>query len=446
MRLAFFIILFSFLPAKLFAQYQKNVDLLDVWTDTTIAPGPENIRFNDVFGFTHNNINYAIIGSSIGTHILKIENQKLEFVDYVPGKYQSIIAEHRDYAVYQKYIYAVCDEGSSSLQIIDFSYLPDSVSVVYDSDVHFQISHTIFIDTAKAKLYACGADNFGMKVLDLTDPLSPTLFYDFTQVNYVHDCRVVNDTAFLNCGYDGLQIYYFGGGIPIQMGVLDFYANQGYNHSGSISESRKQYAFTDETEGTKIKLCYLTDNLGDIKVDEEFATANFADNVPHDVVLYENLAICSYYKEGLRIFDVANKPIREIAGYDTFLEDSNFKMNGAWGVFVFKSENLILISDRQNGLFLFYFPIDFFENGVDNTVVTNVPFMDENSILITRNNFVTDNLFFTIATSNGEVVYNQEDYKNWVNIPLTISAGAYIYAIFDEDKMLLESGKFVKAN
>jgi len=445
MRCYVFIFFCLILAGKTHGQYQKNVELLDRWTDSSFTAGPEDIRFNDVFGFTHNNIHYAIIGSSVGTHILKIENNQLIFVDFVPGKYQSIIAEHRDYAVYQNYIYAVCDEGNSSLQILDFSYLPDSVSVVYDDDVFFQISHTIFIDTAQAKLYACGADNSGMKILDISNPLNPTLFYDFTSVSYVHDCRVINDTAFLNCGYDGLQIYYFGGGIPIQMGVLDFYADQGYNHSGSISRSRNQYAFTDETEGTKIKLCYLN-NLADIKIDEVFATPNFADNVPHDVVLLEHIAICSYYKEGLRIFDVEHKPIREIAAYDTYAPDSDFKMNGAWGVFVFENDNLILISDRQGGLFLFYFPIDLFESKVENTYVTNCPFIDENSILITRNNFEEDNLYFTISNTNGQLVYEQEDYKNWVNIPLTLAAGTYIYAIFDQDKELLEKGKFVKAN
>src|SRR5690606_4106128 len=108
--------------------------------------------------------------------------------------------------------------------------------------------------------------------------------------------------------------------------------------------------------------------------------------------------------------------------------------------------NLILISDRQSGVFLFYFPIQLFEQGAENTFVTNTPFVDENSILISRNHFEKTNLYFTIVTSSGQTVYNQQAYKNWINIPLQLSAGVYIYAIFDEDKNLLENGKFVKAN
>ena len=50
---------------------------------------------------------------------------------------------------------AVCDEGPSSLQIMDLSFLPDSVSVIYDDDSLITRSHNIFIDTAYSKLYSC---------------------------------------------------------------------------------------------------------------------------------------------------------------------------------------------------------------------------------------------------------------------------------------------------
>lgn len=445
MKYYFFLILALYTAQVNSQNSYKNVEFLDVWTDSSFAAAPENIRFNDLTGFYYNNQAYAVIGSSIGSHIVRIENNRLNFVDFVPGKYQNIIVEHRDYAVYKNYLYTSCDEGTSSLQIIDFSYLPDSVSLVYNSDVLFQTAHTIHIDTAKSKLYACGPNNSAMKIIDISLPTAPVLLSDFTGATYVHDCFVVNDTAFLNCGYEGLKIYKFSSSTPQLIGLLDFYANQGYNHSGYLSTSRKHYAFTDETIGTKIKLCKIS-NLADIKIDDEFATADYNKTMPHDVVLLENLAICSYYQEGLRIFDVKNKPIREIAHYDTYSASSTFPFNGAWGVFVFEKENLILISDRQSGLYLFYFPIHLFEHGDNSTFVTNTPFIDFNSILISKEHFKKDNLYFSIYTSTGAVIYKHESYNNWVNIPLNINAGTYFYGVFDEDKNLLESGKFIKAN
>ena len=307
-------------------------------------------------------------------------------------------------------------------------------------------AHTVCIDTLNAKLYACGTNSAAMKILDLSNPELPTLITDFNMVSYVHDCHVVNDTAFLNCGYDGLRIYRFNGAMPILLGQLDFYANQGYNHSGYIADSRKQYAFTDETEGTKIKLCYL-ENFADIKVDQEFGTSDFNDHIPHEIVLLENLLFCAYYNEGLRIYDLANSPIRELGSYDTYPKNSNFKMNGLWGVSIFEDDNLILVSDRQSGAYLFYFPIRELEANLNTeTYVTNIPFIDQNRILIPRQHLGEIDLYFTISTSNGSIVYEQENYLNWVQIPLNLAAGSYVYGIFNAQKELLEGGKFLIGN
>lgn len=428
------------------SQAPKNIFLLDNWTDTTLISSPQGIRFNEIVGFEFEGEKYAVIGSNEGAHILKVAGNTLSFIDFVPGKYQHITAENRDYSIYQNYIYAVCDEGNSSLQIIDFSYLPDSVSLVYDSDILFMTAHTVCIDSLNAQLYACGTNSAAMKILDLTNPEFPVLITDFNMVSYVHDCHVVNDTAFLNCGYDGLRVYSFSGAMPMLLGQLDFYANQGYNHSGYLADSRKQYAFTDETEGTKIKLCYL-ENFADIKVDEEFGTSDFDDNIPHEIVLLENLLFCAYYNEGLRIYDLANSPIREIGAYDTYPANTNFKMHGAWGVSIFENDNLILVSDRQSGAYLFYFPIRELEANLNSeTYVTNIPFIDENRILIPRPYLGDDDLNFTISTSTGALIYDQENYLNWVQIPLHLSAGAYVYGVYNKQKELLESGKFLIGN
>ena len=73
------------------------------------------------------------------------------------------------------------------------------------------------------------------------------MYYEFTAVNYVHDCYVTNDTAFLNCGFDGLQVYNFATIPPLQLGLMDFYAGQGYNHSGWLYEDKSKYVLIDES-------------------------------------------------------------------------------------------------------------------------------------------------------------------------------------------------------
>lgn len=427
------------------SQEQKNVVLLDHWTDTSITLAVENARYSDVWGFEIQDNYYCALGSSEGVEIFQIIDGKLVRVDRKPAAFQGYTVVHRDYKTYKNYLYAVCDEGTSTLQIFDLSYLPDSISKVYDSNALFGICHNIFIDTSKAKLYACGANNTGMKVLDLSDPISPALLHDFNDVAYVHDAHVRNDTAYLNCGFDGLRVYNFSGSIPTVLGLLDFYPDQGYNHSGWLSTDGSKYVFTDETEGKKIKLCYIND-LSMIQVNASFATPDYQQYVPHNAVILNNLVFVAYYNEGLRIFDSSVQPILEIGSYDTFTEETLYKLNGAWGVFVFESKNQVLISDRQNGIFLFEFPLQILDASNTGTLYTNVPFIDEQSFLIPREHLTSDHLTFSICNMQGSVVYKQENYLNWINIPLSLSTGVYCYSIYDDNGVLLESGKFSKAN
>ena len=427
------------------SQDSKNLILLDQWNDTLIPIAVEEARYSDLWGFEFNNERYCAVGSSRGVEILAVSNNTLKRVAYEPGAFQGYTVVHRDFKTYQNYLYAVCDEGTSTLQIFDMSYLPDSLHKVYDSNTLFSTCHNIYIDTSKAKLYACAPNNIGMKVLDLTNPESPVLLHDFNNVNYVHDCFVANDTAFLNCGIDGLHLYNFAGSVPIQLGVLDFYADQGYNHSGWRSKSGKNYAFIDETEGTKIKLCRLGD-LAAIKVDALFGPKAFGDNVPHNIILLEKLAFVAHYNLGLRVFDYSQSPIKEVAYYDTYTQTSNYKQNGAWGVFVFENQNQILLCDRQNGVFLFHFPIQIIEQAGADFIYNSVPFLDENSVILPRAYFNEDDLKFSIYSSDGKLHYYQENMLNWVNIPLNLGSGAYVFSVYDSKMELLESGKFVKAN
>lgn len=428
-----------------FTQSGYNVDLLDQWTDTTLLTGPENAIFSDVWGFKMNEENYCALGSTEGTHIFKIENNKLVEVDFKKGKYASLLVQHRDFKTYNNYLYAVCDEGQSSLQIFDLSYLPDSVSTVYDSDYFFKTSHNIFIDTNQAKLYVCAPNNVGMRILDISNPVMPQLYYDFNAVNYVHDCYVTNDTAFLNCGFSGLQIYNFASLPPMQLGLMDFYAGQGYNHSGWLSEDKSKYVFIDETKGKKVKVCD-SQSLINIEVSSTYGTQDYEDYVPHNVQIYSDFAFISYYNEGLRIVDINNvQSPNEIAFYDMFWQDTDYKLNGAWGVYVFKDSELILVSDRQNGLFLFHFPIQLYRNLNDQSLVSNTPFIDDNSVIIFQSEQL-DNLTFSIYASDGRVVYTQETFKDWVNIPLNLSAGGYVFGVYNTDLSLIANGKFVISN
>ena len=434
------IVILQLITFNSISQISYNVELLDTWTDTARFKGAEDAIFSDIWGFTVNLNNYVALGSTEGTHILEIVDDHLIERDFKTGRFSSSQVQHRDYKTYKNYLYAVCDEGTSSLQIFDLSYLPDSIHTVYDNDIYFQICHNIFIDTNQAKLYACGTNNSGMTIFDISTPTQPQLFYDFNDVNYVHDCYVTNDTAFLNCGINGLYIYNFSSLPAMQLGLMDFYAEQGYNHSGWLSEDKKKYIFTDETKGKKVKICN-SESLIDIEVEAIYGTKDYEDYVAHNVQIYSDFAFISYYNEGLRIVDIMENKPNEIGFYDTFQTETNYKLNGAWGVYVFKNEELILVSDRQNGLFLLHFPIQLYRNSQGQSKASSTPFINDQSVIIYPSKS-TDNLYFSIYDSKGSTIYKEEAIKDWISIPLNIVSGIYIYSVSNLDFEIISKGKF----
>ena len=355
----FFILLL--IPIIQVAQ-SNNLYLLDQWTTDTLPICYDNESvFNEVWGFSLNNKDYAVVGSTIGTHFFEIVSNKLVPVGTVDGRYKGRNAVHRDYHDYDGFLYAVCDEGASSLQIMDLNYLPDSIPIVYDSDSLFVRSHNIFIDTTTKKLYACAvttkSEFHSMNVYDISKPIDPELLYNYDQVNHVHDAYVYNDTAYLNCGSEGLRVIESSSNFPIQIGGLSTYFQKGYNHSGWLNESKTTYVMCDETYGLDIKVLDVS-RTEDIEV-VSFFNSGMGDrenSVPHNVILKGDVAYVSYYHDGLQIFDLSDPlQAKKIAYYDTYPNDPNVSWAGAWGVYPFPNKDLVLVSDRSNGLFLLAF-------------------------------------------------------------------------------------------
>ena len=105
------------------AQISHNVDLLDTWTTDNVPVNNDGTKFNGCWGFEFNGEEYAVIGSTAGTHIFRItENDRLEEVDFVAGTSIHTTSSnniHREFKTYKNYLYGVCDAGNSTLQIMD---------------------------------------------------------------------------------------------------------------------------------------------------------------------------------------------------------------------------------------------------------------------------------------------------------------------------------------
>lgn len=356
----------------MFSQSSHNVQLLDNWQDINLLNNSSEVRYSDVWGYAKDGKEYAFIGTTEGMSAFEINtNGKLIYIDSIQGRFVNAGVIHRDLKVHDHYLYTVCDEGISSLQVIDLNYLPDSLHKVVDIGGAFGRVHNIFIDSDNDLMYACSItpesggilqNLIPMQVYSISDPINPVLMYEGPgDIPEVHDAYVVNNIAYLNCGFDGLRVYDFTNvSTPTFLQNMSFYQDQGYNHQGWLTPDKKFYVFGDETNGKRLKKCIVSGNHT-LSIDKTFGTNWQDESVPHNIMLDNNFAFVAYYNEGLRIYDLRHRIPEEIAHYDTYPDDSPFKMYGAWGVYSELPSGKILVSDRVYGLFVLDFDREVFQ-------------------------------------------------------------------------------------
>jgi choice-of-anchor B domain-containing protein len=358
---------FLILAIRLMGQ-PDQLKLLGHWRDSSIVGSSAyNNAFNEVWGIWNKGREYAVIGSTYGTHFIDITDPgKPIEVARVAGGTSGPQVIHRDYDDYQCYLYAVCDEGSrSSLQIIDFSQLPQKVTVVYDSNEHFIRSHNIYIDIPKARLYTCaegGANGFfALGLYDISDPVKPQFIGHYNRfggitAGHVHDAFVRNDTAYLNCGNDGFAIVDFRDpALPRTLYTLKptEYPFPGYNHSGWLTPDGSKYVMADETHGAPMKLIDFSD-WDDVRISGLLGVNRSKLEIPHNPLVSCDYAYVAYYYDGVQVYDIRNPDAPERKYYYPTSKIANKgSYEGAWGVYPFFPSGRIAVADMQDGLFIF---------------------------------------------------------------------------------------------
>ncbi len=363
----FHILLLAILSLRSWGQAEQ-LKLLGHWRDSSIVGSSAyNNAFNEVWGIWNKGREYAVIGSTYGTHFIDITDpSKPKEVARVAGGTSGPQVIHRDYDDYQCYLYAVCDEGSrSSLQIIDFSQLPEKVTVVYDSDEHFVRSHNIYLDVPKARLYTCaegGASGFfALGLYDISDPVKPKFIGHYNRfgnitAGHVHDAFVRNDTAYLNCGNDGFAIVDFrDASNPKTIYTLKptEYPFSGYNHSGWLTPDGSKYVMADETHGAPMKLIDFSD-WDDVRISALLGVNRTRLEIPHNPLVTCDYAYVAYYYDGVQVYDIRNPDAPERKYYyPTSKIINKGSYEGAWGVYPYFPSGTIAVADMQDGLFIF---------------------------------------------------------------------------------------------
>ncbi|TAK59192.1 MAG: choice-of-anchor B family protein [Bacteroidetes bacterium] len=295
---------------------------------------------------------YAILGCESGTSIVEITDAGNPIErDFVPGP----TSTWHEVQTHSHYAYVVTEAGGG-VQIIDLSYLPDSVHLVKSfnySDGSYNIgrSHTNHIRDGYLYLNGCADWIYsGAVIFDLSDPENP-VYSGMTQARYFHDSFVRNDTLFGATIYDGgIDIFDVSDKTnPTPLGRFT-YPFAGTHNCATTSDGRYLLT-TDEINNTPktLKIWDIT-NLSNVTKVAEYQSDPTA--VVHNVFVKDTLAFMSYYTDGLRIINISD-PVHpvEVGGYDTY-PGAGSGYTGAWSTYPFFPSGKIIIGDMVTGLYV----------------------------------------------------------------------------------------------
>ena len=190
------IFLFSFAFAN--SQISENVSLFGTLN-------PEPIRYSGCFGYIDANGNeYALWGGHDHLFVASIDDStNLHVIDSVPGPGSN----WREIAVIDAIAFVVT-EGSGTgegMQVIDLSYLPDSMHLITTFDSTFSRGHMVQknFETDSIYIYVTGTTpDQGVHIIDISDPTHPVEISRY-EPYYIHDVHIRGNRMYASAIYEG---------------------------------------------------------------------------------------------------------------------------------------------------------------------------------------------------------------------------------------------------
>lgn len=338
-------IVFILVLLPLLSFTQKNINFLGNITFPS--------RLNDVYGHVDIAGNeYAIVGSITGTYIVDVTNStNLQQLFFIEGD-SSI---WRDMKTWDNHAYVI-NETDGGLLIIDLKFLPDSIyfeRINSIGDFNFRTAHNLFIDE-KGFCYLFGSNvlNQGALIIDVSgaDKFNPT-FVGLYDDRYVHDGFVRGDTLWTSEIFQGDFSVVDMSDIENQQILARKQTSLAFTHNCWLSDDGDYLITTDEIKNGAVDI-YDVSNLENVRLLDTYRSNSGDSSIPHNTYFDGNYIFTAYYRDGLTLVDATKKDnLVEVGNYDTSpLNGSGF--DGAWGAYPWLPSGNVLVSDREEGLFV----------------------------------------------------------------------------------------------
>ncbi|MDA1028295.1 MAG: choice-of-anchor B family protein [Bacteroidetes bacterium] len=368
----------------------QNVNLVSYMQLSEIG-ALNGIRLNDMWGWQDPDTRrkYALVGREDGVAFVDLTIAAAPvYVGQLFRTQNTPPTVWRDIKVDGFYAFVVADGTGSSprhgMQVFDLrrlrtfagspiTFTPDALYTQFSMAHNIAIneeSHRAFIVGARGEGEACGG---GLHIVDISQPLSPTFLGCFadpstgrSRPGYSHDTQCVvysgpDPTATgreicVSSNVTAISIVDITNpSTPINLSTGK-YPNSGYIHQGWFTEDQRYFIQDDELDESAFGRKTRT-MIWDLSVlrEPELLTI-FESDVPsidHNLYVRDGFAFQANYTSGLRILDLRTPQNPETVGwFDTTPSNNLVSMNGAWTAYPYLDEEYVVVTSRQEGLFV----------------------------------------------------------------------------------------------
>jgi len=421
--------------AGLSAQSSLNVTLADQ------LPMASGHTLANICGYTAPNGNeYALLGDEDGMIIVDVTNPNAVVqIVQIP----MVNSLWKEIKVYQNYAYVTTEGTGGALQIVDLTAIPATSASSYtyhtytgDGAIAGQLStvHALHIDTTAGYCYLFGSNLFsgGAIFLDLnTDPYNPTYAGKYDAGGYVHDGYVDNDTLYAGHIYIGqfAIVDCTNKSAPVVLGTQT--TSTAFTHNTWLSADRHILFTTDENTNSFLTSYDVSDPQNIQELDRTQSWNPNSGSIVHNThVVGANWAVTSWYRDGFVITDITRPGnLVNVGWYDTYSGSGN-GFNGDWGVYPYFPSGTIVVSNIDEGLFVFsptYVRACYLEGNVYDslcgTPLTGVT-ITVSSVNLTETSDISGNYATgTPIPGTYTVTYSKPGYQNVVINNVTFAPG-----------------------
>jgi choice-of-anchor B domain-containing protein len=333
-------------------------------------------NMNDIWGWTDplDGREYVIACKVNGTAFIDITDPiNPIYLGQLPT--QSFNSTWRDAKVYNNFCFIVSEANNHGMQVFDLTHLRNIANppVNFTADAVYTVftrAHNIAINEETGFAYAVGTNSFsgGLHIINIQNPLNPTLAGAYAVDGYTHDTQVViyqgphtawqgKEIAF-NSNENTLTIVDVTDKSDTEAISITPYSGHGYTHQGWLSEDHRFFFLCDELDelqqghNTRTYI-WNVENLA-----APYMTGIYESNHPaidHNIYTRKSLLHLSNYRAGLRLIhinDAQSGQLEEVAYFDTYVPDNLAAFSGSWSNYPYFPSGNIAVSSIQEGVFI----------------------------------------------------------------------------------------------